>query len=146
MTQTLPAYISLSNAVQRYHLSPEALIHAVEKGTIRAIRTDEDTLVAKDDLVVFVSRSFPVDPTLAGRPIRALEAERKYGVDHVNLLHWAESGYIGILERGPKLLVLDEGDVARAAAIFQCAHQEVGSSIRAGWILKRILKSDQLQE
>lgn len=140
MVQTLPTYIALPDAAQRYHISEEALTHAVEAGTIRAVQAFEGGVwVALED-VGLLALSVELDPELRGKPIRAAEAVEKYAVSDVNLSRWVEAGYLRVIERGPKLLVLDEADVKRAAAIFHRAQQETGSFVRAGWVLKRRLR------
>jgi hypothetical protein len=83
---------------------------------------------------------FTPDPDIEGETIRVMDAHRKYGVPQNTLTHWADNGLIEIVERGPKLLLLDELSVARAAAIFTYAKKFV-SSRKAGWILKKALAS-----
>jgi len=77
-----------------------------------------------------------IDEALRGQEIRVYDAEKKYGIDHTVLGRWARSGYIRIIDEAPKLLVLDEYDVARAVAIFNAA-KEITTPRRAGWIFKR---------
>ncbi len=142
MATNLPTYIGLDQATEQYGIPTEALTAAVEDGTLKAIQTaDDEILVAVEDVQVLAERlePAPVDPELAGKPIRAAEAVRKYNITDVNLSRWANAGYIRVLRRGPKLLVLDEGDVQRAAELFLRAHEETGSYVRAGWVLKRAL-------
>jgi hypothetical protein len=83
--------------------------------------------------------NFTIDEKLRGTPIRVTEAAEKYGVNQASLSRWSRAGYIRIIKQGPKLLVLDEGDVQRAAKVFKHAKRETGSSIKAGWVVKRVL-------
>ncbi len=140
MATNLPTYIPLEQAAERYNLSMKDLNAALKRGTLKAVQTpEEDVLVAVEDVQVLAERlePAPVNPALAGRAIRATEAATKYSLNQQSLSNWAYAGYIRILERGPKLLLLDEGDVQRAADLFHRARQETGSYVRAGWVLKR---------
>jgi predicted site-specific integrase-resolvase len=133
----LTTYLPLQEAAERYHVDPQNLRQAIEEGTIRAAKTPEgEVLVAGKDVGV-LNIAVQVDPNLRGRPIRVTEAATKYDIEHANLSNWAKYGYINVLEQAPKLLMLDEGDVKVAVEIFKRAKRETGSSIRAGWVLKR---------
>ena len=81
-----------------------------------------------------------LDSDLVGKPIRVTEAAIKYCVSHANLSNWANAGYIRIIERRYSYLMLDEADVKRVATIFTRARDKTGSSIRAGWVLKRTME------
>jgi hypothetical protein len=78
----------------------------------------------------------PLDKDLIGQPIRVSDAAEKYDISHVNLIRWADAGYITVIERGPKLLELDEADVKRVTTIFETAKRYT-SPRRAGWVLKK---------
>jgi hypothetical protein len=83
----------------------------------------------------------PLDRKLVGHPVRVTDAATKYDISHVNLSRWADAGYIRIIERAPKLLVLDEADVKRAVEIFTIAKEHT-TPRRAGWILKKSIEED----
>ncbi len=133
----LPRYIPLDQAAKQYPVSRAALTQAVETGKIRSVRVNGFIAVAEEDMKVL---AVELDKKLVGNPIRVTEAAEKYGVSQQNLSRWADAGYICIIERRNRLLVLDEADVKRAARIFTKAYQELGSSVRAGWILKRSME------
>ena len=142
MTMTdLPTYLPLSQVAEQYQLSREALRQAVNDGTIKAARVPGGEIFVDTDDVKRLT--LPVDPELEGQPIRVTEAAEKYGVEQSSLTRWANAGYIQILEKGPKLLILDEGHVQRAVTIFHHACRETGSYVRAGWVLKRIFAQAQ---
>ncbi|HDQ74098.1 MAG TPA: hypothetical protein ENN19_18690 [Chloroflexi bacterium] len=143
----LLTYIPLSEAAERYRLSAGALSRAVEHGTIKAVKINGDVAVAEEDLreIVDVREAVQVDESLQGKPIRVTEAAEKYEVNQVTLGRWADSGYIHIMKREPKLLLLDEADVKRAVEIFRQGLQESGSSIQAGWVLKRAMQKLKIQ-
>ncbi|HNT78934.1 MAG TPA: hypothetical protein PKH77_28345 [Anaerolineae bacterium] len=136
----LPTYIPLAEAAKQYHISPSVLQQAIKAGTIKAVQVGSEIVVDSTDMKRL---TLPVDPALRGKPIRVTAAAEKYSIDARNLDRWADAGYIRVLERGPKLLVLDEGEVQRAVAIFEHACRETGSFVKAGWVLKRILKKPE---
>ena len=77
---------------------------------------------------------------LRGHPIRVTEAAEQYGVSQANLSRWADAGYIRVIERRQRLLLLDEADVKLVSDIFKRAYEELRSSVRAGWVLKRTIE------
>jgi hypothetical protein len=85
------------------------------------------------------SLKFTPDTSLMGKPIRLMDAHRKYGVSERTICNWANTGLVTVLERDTKLLIMDEASVARATAIFKAAAEVTKSTRRAGWILKRNL-------
>ncbi len=132
----LLTYIPLSEAAERYRLSVGALNRAVERGTIKAVKVNGDIAVAEEDVDIL---AIDLGEGLRGKPIRATEAAEKYGVSIANLSRWADAGYIHVIEHQYGYLVLDEAEVKRAAKIFKKAREETGSSISAGWALKRTI-------
>lgn len=79
---------------------------------------------------------FEPDPSLIGKAIRVGDAAMKYNIGQRTLSGWAEKGIVTIIEKGPKVLSLEESSVARASAIFleACKHT---NKFRAGWILRQ---------
>jgi hypothetical protein len=113
----------------------------IEEGRIDAIKTNGDIAVAEEDVGIAVMQSRArIDRSLQGEPIRLVKAAEKYDISDANLVRWADAGYIEVLERGPKLLMLDEADVKLCVNVFKDARTETGSSVKAGWILKRTMK------
>lgn len=107
---------------------------ALETGTIRT--NVPGGKLSMSQQVDLNSLQFIPDPALIGNPIRVYDASKKYGVAQSTMTQWADSGILRIIERGPKLLILDESTVARAVAIFTKA-REMTTPRRAAWILKR---------
>jgi predicted site-specific integrase-resolvase len=141
MLAQLPQYIPLSEAARRYDLDPAVLTSMIEDGRIDAVKTNGDIAVAEEDVGIAVMQARArIDKNLQGKPIRLVEAAEKYDISDANLVRWADAGYIGVLERGPKLLMIDEADVKLAVNIFKDARRETGSSVKAGWVLKRTMK------
>jgi predicted site-specific integrase-resolvase len=148
MALDLPTYIPLEKAAEQFNVAVETLRQNIEDGAVRAAKTPAGgLLVAGEDVGELKTKlsleakldSIEVDKRLRGKPIRASEAAEKYRLRQGSLTRWADAGYIRIIERGPKLLILDEGDVKRAAEIFHYAEHQTGSYIKAGWILKHAL-------
>jgi len=138
----LPTYIPLDEAAATYRLDRETLTGAVENGIIRAVKTPEGGILVAEEDVKLLPVPEP-DQQLKGKPIRVTKAAEKYSVNQSSLTRWANAGYIRVIERGPKLLKLDEADVKLAVDVFNRARRETGSFVRAGWILKRTLTQMQ---
>lgn len=140
----LTTYLHLHDAAERYQVDFRVLREAIDAGTVRAVQTSSgDVLVAGEDVGV-MNIAAQVEPSLGGAPIRAAEAAEKYDLPQNNLTRWADAGYIRVIERAPRRLILDEGDVQRVAEIFHRAYRETGSFVRAGWVLKRMLTPESL--
>jgi predicted site-specific integrase-resolvase len=141
----LPTYLLLEEAAVRHERDVEDLERDIQEGRVQALRTLEGHVLVANEDVSLASKLEQVDVEIAleGTPIRLMDAARKYRVSDANLVHWTDAGYIRVLERAPKLLILDEADVALVVKIFKEARAETGSPIRAGWILKRTLTNPQ---
>ncbi len=142
MATNFPTYLPLAEAAERYSIPQKTLHTALEQGALRGAQLpDGQLLVAIEDVQVLAEQLEPlaVDPDLVGQPIRVTEAAEKYTLNQRSLCNWAYAGYVRILEKGPKVLVLDESEVQRAANLFHRARQATGSYVRAGWVLKRTL-------
>ena len=112
-------YLPLAEAVSRYRIAPEKLSQWIGAGKVRVKKLRGVTLVVekevKREAVIRQARENYLD--LEGRPIRVMDAARKYGILQRTLSRWASRGYIRILDKGPNRLVLNEADVARARDI-----------------------------
>jgi len=76
---------------------------------------------------------------LRGNRIRLMEAARQYPVSEQNLFNWSKQGYIKVLGQGFQKMELNVADVELVSEIFNRAKELTGSSIRAGWVLKRVI-------
>lgn len=113
----LETFISLEEAARRYGLHVRLLNSMVENGEIRAAMVDHKIVVAESEIVTLVKRIVGDGKKYAAledKPIRVTKAAEKYQISHSTLSKWAKLGYIRVIERGPKLLLLNEADVARA--------------------------------
>ncbi len=136
-TENFPTYILLDDAAEKYHLDHQTLTRLVESSKIQAVKIGGKVAVAEEEIMGI---ALDLDDNLQGQPIRAIKAAKKYQVGHANLSRWADYGYIRIIQRRNRLLILDEADVKRAATIFKQALEVTNSSVRAGWILKRSIQ------
>ena len=121
--------LTLSEASHRYHVPLPDLRHHVECGRLWSARFGPEVVVAVDDNGELRRNGVDQGAQMAmlraqfahleGAPIRMIEAAERYQIPNPNLVRWAQAGHIRILERGPKLLVLDEADVAVAAEMYR---------------------------
>ncbi len=133
----VPRYIPIDQAVKRYPISRATLTQAIETGKMKAVQVNGLLAVDEEDMKTL---TIDLDKDLIGIPIRGLDAERKYGISNVNLSRWANAGYIRVIDRRAGYLVLDEAYVKRVTEIFKRAKDELGSSVKAGWVLKRAME------
>jgi len=153
MTTQPETYIPLEDAARKYGVPVEALTQLVRDGIIKLAHTREEgsvitvSTVDNETAARMILEEIRLEQYkhLRGRKIRVTEAAERYGVNQANLSRWADSGYIHIVKRQRRLLLLDEADVKLAADIFKRAHKELSSSVRAGWVLKRTIKQIRSQ-
>jgi hypothetical protein len=113
----LEIFIPLEDAAREYDLPTSLLTDLVEKEEIRAIQINGSIAVAEDEMFGLVSARTgdgKMYAPLEGNPIRLTRAAEKYQLSQSALSCWARRGYIRVVERGPKLLLLNEADVAKA--------------------------------
>jgi len=148
---TLESYLTLPEAARKYGISTDALTRLVKAGIIRAVHNEEGTVlitvptVAAAADVIHDEIRLEQYKHLRGKRIRLLEAAKKYNVDAVSLSGWVDRGYIYVHNRRPKLLEIDEADVAYVAAIYKRGRELTGSPIKTGWVIKRVLKNSEDQ-
>jgi hypothetical protein len=113
----LETFIPLKDAARKYDLPMSLLTDLVEKGEIQAVQVNNSIAVAEKELFGLVRARVGKGggyKSLEGKPIRLTRAAEKYQVSQAALSCWARRGYIRVIERGPKLLLLNEADVAKA--------------------------------
>ena len=143
---TLESYLTLPEAARKYGISTDALTRLVKDGIIRAVHNEEGTAVITvqtvDNATAVRMILDEIKPEqyehLRGEKIRLAEAAEQYGIDAANVSNWVKYGYIQPLDRGPQRVELDVAEVKYIADVFKRAKELTGSSIRAGWVLKRI--------
>ncbi len=134
----LETFISLSEAAAKYRLSAKVLTRLVNDGKIRAVRANGDVLVAEMDVKkeALVPRAKDDFTELEGVEIRLSEAAEKYSVPERTLSRWAHAKRIRIMRQGPKLLILNEADVARAAKLAAELGMRQGKKVITGPVYK----------
>jgi predicted site-specific integrase-resolvase len=130
----LEKFIPLEDAAQRYSLQAHILARLVDKGELRAVRVNRKIAVAEREVFDLVKEMAGNGrhEDLEGSPIRVGEASEKYQIPSGTLSRWAQQGYIRTLERGPKLCVLNEADVARARELTERLGMRGGRGVLKG--------------
>lgn len=122
--QNIPTYLPLADAEKKFGVSRKVLTQMIQSGKIEAVQLPSgDLLVAADNndqdyqtKDEIIARKFA---SLRGQGISASAASKKYGIHHQNFINWARSGYIRILKEKPRLLEMDEADVAYCAYVYE---------------------------
>jgi len=67
---------------------------------------------------------------LLGRGITLQEASEKYGVPYITLYRWIQQGYVPVLDRQGRRLLVDEGHVAFVAMVrhIRRKHRTLGGA------------------
>jgi hypothetical protein len=116
-------------------------------GIIRAAKPESDkekpavtvsTVAAAANIIQEEIRPEQYDH-LRGQKIRLMEASRQYGVDEGTLRNWIRYGYIKPLVHNTLHVEIDKAQGAYITSVFKRATELTGSSIRAGWVLKRLV-------
>ncbi len=127
-TESLPTFISLSEAVERTGLSQKVLGRAVESAAIRAVKNEKgEVLIAQEDIEEFVARE--QFDHLRGRGLGIAEAGRKYDIPFSTVSRWSKIGYIKRLGRSGKKVLIDEADMAYCAAVYRMQNGGPGKRI-----------------
>ena len=117
-TESLPTFISLSEASERTGLSRAALNRAIKSDTLRAVKNEKgEILVAQEDIEEVVARE--QFDHLRGKGLGIAEAGRKYDIPNPTLSRWSKAGYIKRLGRSGQKILIDEADVAYCAAVYR---------------------------
>ncbi|MBN1579589.1 MAG: hypothetical protein JXA89_02725 [Anaerolineae bacterium] len=141
----LQTQISFQDVAKKYGVSAETLTRLAQDGIIRTTKPsgeEEEKAVSVSTVAAVASIiEKEIKPEmyehLRGQRIRLMEAARKHKVSEQNLFHWAERGYIQVLDRDVQKMELSASDVAYASDVFKRARELTSSSVRAGWVLKR---------
>ncbi|MBN1811459.1 MAG: hypothetical protein JXA14_06470 [Anaerolineae bacterium] len=131
----LETYIPLEDAAQKYDLRAHVLTDLVEKGELRAVQVGRKIAVAEGevfDLVKEMTGDGRRYAALEGRPIRVSKAAEKYQMPHATLSKWAKRGYIRVIEQRPRLLLLNEADVAKARDLAERLNMTGGRGVITG--------------
>jgi predicted site-specific integrase-resolvase len=127
-TLTLPTYLPLAEAAQKYGMSVRHLKTLINDGTIKAAMVMNNLVVDEDEVAKTIQRKedlpeYKKHAHLKGTPIWISEASRKYSVPNPTITVWAQRGLIKFLGYEKNRKLLDEADVAYCAEIY---HQRRG--------------------
>jgi len=132
----LESFLTLQEAADKYKISAEILTQLANSGKIRAVRLNGNgggiAVAEKDVRKRVLDLAQENYSELEGRPIRVTKAAERYNIPQGTLSRWAKANYIRVLERGPKLLLLNEADVARARDITQQLEMRKGRGVLTG--------------
>jgi len=133
----LGKFILLEDAAQKYNLRAHALTDLVERGKLRAVWVDHTIAVAENEVFEIVKEMTGDGKRYAkleGKPIRLTQAAGKYQMSEASLSCWARRGYIRVVERGPKLVLLNEADVAKAKDLAERLGMRKGRGVIEGLV------------
>ena len=131
----LEKFIPLEDAAQKYGLQMHVLADLIDRGKLRAVRINHTVAVAEGGVFEFVKETNGNGKKYAkleGKPIRLTRAANKYQISPAALSDWTKRGYIRTVERGPKLLLLNEADVARAKDLAELLGMRRGRGVIGG--------------
>ena len=142
----LDTQLTLEQVARQYGVPPETLIQMSRDGIIRAAKSGSDqekpavtvsTVAAAANIVKEEIKPEHYEH-LRGQKIRLMEASRRFEVDEANLRNWIKYGYIQPILQEFQHVEVDTADVAFISNVFRKAIELTNSSIRAGWVLKRV--------
>lgn len=147
MATQLQTYIPLKEAARKYGIPAKVLTRLVEDGIIKLARTEKGARVIASSTVdndtaarLIMEEIRPEHyEHLRGEKVRLSEAAEEYGVPNPNLSRWIGLGYFNAVRKSRVETYLDRADVGYIVAIYKRAQELTGSSIKAGWVLKRVL-------
>ena len=124
--ETIPSYISLSEAGKRLRLPSLHLQDLIRVGTLKAARIKGETVVEEEKVDEIATKPKKEDLEeykqfvhLKGEPISISESTRKYGVSQRTLSRWANAKYIERLNSDGYRVYLSEQDVAYCATVYE---------------------------
>jgi len=124
--ETIPSYISLSEAGKRLRLPSLHLQDLIRVGTLKAARIKGETVVEEEKVDEIATKPKKEDLEeykqfvhLKGEPISISESTRKYGVSQRTLSRWANAKYIERLNSDGYRVYLNEQDVAYCATVYE---------------------------
>ncbi len=121
---TLPTFVPVSEAARKYGLEEAHLRVLVEKGKIRAGVIAGEMVVSEDEVRGEIQQKEDLPEYrqfdhLKGNAIYILKAAEDYKVPFSTLRGWVKRGYIKIIGRQGKKVLLDEQDVAYCSKIYE---------------------------
>jgi len=148
MTLQLETSIPLLQVAKKYGVPPEALTRLARDGIIRLSRTQKgDSVIAVSTSTVAAAANVILDEIhpeqyehLRGNRVRLTKASEEYDVPNPNLSRWIDLGYLQAIRKSRVETYLDRADIEYVIDVFKKAQKLTGSSIKAGWVLKKVLQ------
>ena len=123
--ESLPSFISLTEAGKRLDLNETHLRELILAGTLKAARIQGETVVDEENVNEVASQPKREDldeykhfSHLKGNAIWMSKAARDYSVPLTTLYQWCKKGYIKLLGREKNRTLLNEQDVAYCALVY----------------------------
>ncbi len=110
--KTLPAFISLNEATKQYNVPVDALIEAINKNVVRAVRVGDIIKVAESDAMIVAAQvqKRREDDEL----VSFSEAARRLGLPVGTIFQWNEHGWLPVLGSGIRKAKLVSWNQAQA--------------------------------
>jgi predicted site-specific integrase-resolvase len=121
---TLPTFLPIPEAARKYGLEEARLRQLVEKGKIRAGVVAGEMVVSEEEVRGEIRRKEDLPEyrqfdNLKGKPIWILKAAEDYRIPFSTLRGWVKKGYIKVIGRQGKRVLLDEQDVAYCSKVYR---------------------------
>ena len=115
-------YLSIQEVEKSWSISEYLLNELIQAGKIRFMTINETLLICQDDLITALPKEqqpeYKKFADLAGLGIGMREASRKYHINHKTISRWVERGFIKILSREGRKVLIDARDMAYCAEIY----------------------------
>ena len=96
----LPTYISLNQAATRYGVNVAVLRRSVESGIMRAVKINEEVIVADEDVAVVAAQ---VEAKDKGDELVSInEAGRRLNIPAGTVYQWYKYGWLSWIASGPR--------------------------------------------
>lgn len=121
----MDTYLTIFEAAQITHVSQDVLNKLVLLGRIRTVNTPTQILVNQADIVTTLPirerPEYAQFAHLAGIKISMSEAARRYNVKQQTISRWVRDGMIERLGVDGRQVLVDEAQMATAAAIYNAS-------------------------
>ena len=123
--ESIPSYITLSEAGKRLDLPQARLQDLIRAGTLNAARIKGETVVDEEKVQEIATKPKKEDleeykqfAHLSEERISISDASRKYGVSTGTLTRWKQAGYIADISSDGYRVYLNEQDVGYCASVY----------------------------
>jgi len=96
----LPTYIPLNRAAEQYNVASQLLRRAVESGIIRAVKINEEVIVADEDVAVVAAQVQAKDQ--GDELVSISEAGRRLDIPAGTVYQWYKYGWLSWIASGPR--------------------------------------------